>query len=144
MLSAAYWIEHLQLVEHPEGGYYRRTYEGSFSSIYFLMTDTSCSAFHRLQSVEIWNFHIGVPTEIYYIEKEGHLVSHKIGGGDGFQVVVPAQTWLAARVIGKGYSLCGCTVVPKFRFEDFELAKRSELRATYPQHRELIEQLTRS
>lgn len=144
MLSAAYWIDHLQLLQHPEGGYYKRTYEGTFSSIYFLMTAAGFSALHRLQSTEIWNFHVGLPVELYYIEKDGRLVVQKLGGNYGFQAIVPAQTWLAARVSGEGYSLCGCTVIPKFRFEDFELAKRSELTAVYPQHRALIHDLTRS
>jgi len=34
-------------------------------------------------------------------------------------------------------------VAPGFDFEDFEMGKRGELGALYPQHRELIEQLTR-
>ena len=144
MHSANYWIEHLQLIRHPEGGYYKRTYEGAFSSIYFLMTPTSFSAFHRLQSAEVWNFHVGQPLQLYYIQKDGALVSQKLGGTSGFQAVVPPQTWLAAEVMGEGYSLCGCTVIPKFRFQDFELAKRIELTATYPHHRALIQRLTRS
>jgi predicted cupin superfamily sugar epimerase len=38
----------------------------------------------------------------------------------------------------------GCTVAPGFEFDDFELGKRAELVATYPQHRELIHRLTRT
>jgi predicted cupin superfamily sugar epimerase len=34
-------------------------------------------------------------------------------------------------------------VGPGFDFEDFEMGKREELGERYPQHRELIEQLTR-
>lgn len=37
----------------------------------------------------------------------------------------------------------GCTVAPGFDFEDFEMAKREELAAEYPQHREIIQKLTR-
>jgi hypothetical protein len=42
-----------------------------------------------------------------------------------------------------GYTLVGCTVAPGFEFEDFELGNREELIQRYPQHRELIERLTR-
>jgi predicted cupin superfamily sugar epimerase len=34
-------------------------------------------------------------------------------------------------------------VAPGFEFEDFELGSREELIEQYPQHRELIERLTR-
>jgi uncharacterized protein len=35
-------------------------------------------------------------------------------------------------------------VAPGFDFEDFELGRRSDLIGLYPQHRRLIERLTRS
>jgi hypothetical protein len=41
------------------------------------------------------------------------------------------------------FALVGCTVAPGFDFEDFEMGKRAELTTRYPQHRELIERLTR-
>jgi hypothetical protein len=34
-------------------------------------------------------------------------------------------------------------VAPGFEFEDFEMAKREELAAEYPQHRAILERLTR-
>ena len=43
---------------------------------------------------------------------------------------------------GTEFSFVGCTVSPGFEFEDFEMAKRSELLARYPQCREAIERLT--
>ena len=141
---ADYWIEKFNLINHHEGGFYRRIYEDDCSAIYFLLKDNNFSAFHRLRSTEIWNFYAGVPAEIYYIKQDGQLVHQKIGGDYGFQVVVPAYTWLAAKVMKNGYSLFGCTVVPKFRFEDFELAKRDNLTLIYPQHQDLIKCLTRS
>jgi predicted cupin superfamily sugar epimerase len=41
------------------------------------------------------------------------------------------------------WALVGCTVAPGFDFEDFEMAKREELTVQYPQHRNIIERLTR-
>jgi uncharacterized protein len=59
--------------------------------------------------------------------------------------VVKAGSWFASRVKDPTtFALVGCTVAPGFDFEDFELAKRSELQQKYPQHHALIGQLTRS
>lgn len=40
------------------------------------------------------------------------------------------------------YSLVGCTCAPAFHFEDFELAKRTELVSHFPEHEALISLLT--
>jgi predicted cupin superfamily sugar epimerase len=37
----------------------------------------------------------------------------------------------------------GCTVAPGFDFADFEMPARQELVSLYPQHKAIIEQLTR-
>ena len=44
---------------------------------------------------------------------------------------------------GFTWALTGCTVAPGFDFADFEMAKRAELIAQYPQHRNIIQRLTR-
>jgi uncharacterized protein len=41
------------------------------------------------------------------------------------------------------WTLVGCTVAPGFDFADFEMAKREELTPQYPQHRNIIQRLTR-
>lgn len=40
------------------------------------------------------------------------------------------------------YSLVGCTCAPAFQFQDFELAKRSELLSRFPTYEPLITLLT--
>jgi hypothetical protein len=42
------------------------------------------------------------------------------------------------------FALVGCTMAPAFDFADFELAQREELARQFPQHRALIEKLTRT
>jgi predicted cupin superfamily sugar epimerase len=42
-----------------------------------------------------------------------------------------------------GFALVGCTVAPGFDFADFELGVRADLLRRYPQHRSVIERLTR-
>lgn len=164
MKPAEFWIDSLQLLPHPEGGFYKETYraaeklphhalpgrytgERSFSTaIYFLLRSQDRSVFHSIQSDELWHFYAGTTLLIYVFEM-GKLKIHRLGPdpekGDLLQVVVPAGCWFGA-VTEKpeSYSLCGCTVAPGFDFEDFEMATRSSLLKEFPDHREIILALT--
>jgi uncharacterized protein len=165
-LNAQYWIKHLGLSPHPEGGHYSATYKshltiaatalppnfhGSRSAstaIYFLLTGSDFSALHRLASDELWHFYAGNCLVVYAIDPEGKLSELHLGdrpeAGESFQAAMKAGNWFGARLKdGDGFALVGCTVAPGFEFADFESAKRSKLIAAYPQHRKLIEELTR-
>ena len=161
--DAQYWINHLGLSPHPEGGYYRVTYKSDLTiarsalpsryqgdrsastAIYFLLDGRDFSAFHRIASDEVWHFYAGSSLVVYVIDPDGDYSELHLGdGSDEFQAVVKAGCWFASRVKdGAGFALVGCTVAPGFDFADFELAVRPDLVAAYPQHRELIEELTR-
>ena len=164
--SAQYWIEKLNLIAHPEGGYYRETYRAELSipkqglppqftgprlvstAIYFLLEGENFSAFHRLLSDELWHFYAGSPITVHVIEPDGGYSEIRLGSdpdaGEVLQAAVKAGRWFASRVrLPKTFALAGCTVAPGFDFADFELAKRAELVRLYPQHRKLIESLTR-
>lgn len=163
--EARFWIEKLHLQPHPEGGYYRETYraeqrvlgcclhehEGPRSiatAIHFLLPGDQFSALHRLRSDEMWHFYTGSPLTIYIIDPQGTLSQVRLGtkpeNGESFQAVVKAGCWFGATVDDpEGYTLVGCTVSPGFEYEDFELGNRQSLLDRYPQHREIIERLTR-
>jgi uncharacterized protein len=166
MTSASYWVKHLGLLPHPEGGFYKEMYRSdesivqsalpsrfsgsrSFSTaIYFLMTSDHFSAFHRIASDEVWHFYDGDGLSVYCISPDGTLTELKLGRhierGETLQAVVKAGDWFASRVnTNSGYALVGCTVAPGFDFADFELAKRERLCTAFPQHKALIERLTR-
>jgi predicted cupin superfamily sugar epimerase len=161
MINASYWIEKLGLLPHPEGGFYKETYrsEGSIvldnkkvrphsTAIYFLMEAANFSAFHRIQSDELWHFYDGDPLEVFYFDKNGLLIRILLGSnpekGEEMQAVVPAKAWFGSRPCdGSLYSLVGCTVSPGFDFEDFEMAKKNQLLMEYPEHAKIIEELTR-
>jgi predicted cupin superfamily sugar epimerase len=153
-LPAEYWIERLGLKPHPEGGYYAETYRAAqtlpngrpvATQIYFLLEHGNFSALHRLGSDEIWHFYLGDPLTVHLIEPAGSYRSLRLGPDHSFQGVVPAGCWFGATVENPGgYALVGCTVAPGFDFADFELAEREALSRLYPQHRALIERLTRS
>jgi predicted cupin superfamily sugar epimerase len=161
MKTAEYWISRLQLLPHPEGGYYRETYraEGviqppgysgprAFSTgIYFLLRNKDCSHFHRMKSDELWHFYDGSPLALHMIHPDGShqkiAVGTDLDRNETPQAVIPANTWFGARVSEpNSFTLIGCTVAPGFDFADFELARREDLLRLYPNHKELIEQLT--
>ncbi len=161
MKNEAYWIEQLELEKHPEGGYFKETYRAkeevtnrngdnrsASTGIYFLMTPTAFSAFHKIESDEMWHFYEGAALSVYIIKPTGELEILKIGkdieNGEQLQGVVPAGCWFASKVdIPNAYSLVGCTVAPGFDFNDFKLANRKELTQEYPKHAAIIKELTR-
>ena len=137
MNDAQYWIDKLDLEPHIEGGYFKETYRSvenidkhalperfngdhSFcTAIYFLLHSNDFSAFHRIKQDELWHFYMGDP-----------LVTH--------------GSWFGARLKARGsFALVGCTVAPGFDFADLEIAERDVLIKLFPEHQQIIEQLTR-
>jgi len=130
------------------------------TAIYFLLEGENFSAFHRLRSDEMWHFYAGSSLVVHVIEPAGEYSAILLGNdpevGEVFQAVVKAGCWFASEIAQNSHfsqnqgevrhpswALVGCTVAPGFEFEDFEMGKREELVRAYPQHRELIERLTR-
>ncbi|HOV11429.1 MAG TPA: cupin domain-containing protein [Bacteroidales bacterium] len=162
--TADFWIEHLQLQPHPEGGWFREVYRSEetihaeflskryqagrciATSIYFLLKSGQISAFHRLKSDEIWHFYSGSPVRVYIIDPAGNL-SEKILGRDilnneFLQLVIPHGCWFAAEVtVGASYSLIGCNVAPGFDFYDFELGAKAALTACFPAYSQLFDKM---
>lgn len=164
MQSAQFWIDHLQLKAHPEGGFYKETYRApgkiasaalppnfggdrNFSTaIYFLLRSQDRSVFHRIKSDELWHYHAGDTLTIYVLHGRA-LTVHKLGPrvdrGESLQVVIPANSWFGAKVEQPAsYTLSGCTVAPGFDFQDFEIAERKALVDRFPGFEDIIELLT--
>ena len=98
-------------------------------------------------------------------EKDGSVKFTYLGqdlmGNEQTQYTVPPNVWfgsfptkdinvspegLATKAVSRDaeshFSLVGCTCAPAFQFEDFELAKRSELISYFPKYKSLILLLT--
>ena len=167
-LTADRLIETLELLPHPEGGFYRETYRaaetiaagalpGRFggdrchsTAIYFLLRGGQFSALHRLPCDELWHFYLGAPLEIVEITAAGRLAVTRLGAdvaaGQVPQAVIPAGRWFGGRLAEHrqdAFALAGCTVAPGFDFADLEVARRDELIAAHPQHEAIIRALTR-
>ena len=105
-MDANYWIDKLQLSEHPEGGYYKETYKADItvnlqvetrknqqvnqsknkphsisSTIYYMLNGKQVSFFHRLKRAdEMWHFYTGSSMTIYLIEETTRkLLGLKLG-----------------------------------------------------------------
>jgi len=157
-------IAQLDLLPHPEGGYYRETYrsdeqirvhdrygEGATraysTGIYYLLGAQDYSAWHQVQSDEMWHHYAGHPVKIMMLDpKTKHYAETVVGSvlaGHQPQCVVKRGTWFAAHVLHEGndnaFALNGCTVAPGFDFADFTLAKGDVLCAEFPEHHAMIQ-----
>jgi uncharacterized protein len=163
--KAKQYIKQLKLNKHPEGGYFKEVYRSgelilpehlpkrykstrNFStSIYFLLVGKQFSAFHLLQSDELWHYYDGSAVLLYIITEKGELSVKKLGKKKDceLQLIIEKQNWFAAELEDKkSFALFGGTVSPGFEFEDFELGRRDFLIKKFPQHSTLIKRLTKS
>jgi uncharacterized protein len=155
-------IESLQLVPHPEGGFYREIHRASslvkeangstknaYSSIYYLLSGNDFSAWHRIQSNETWFFHLGCDIAIHYFDDQAMLKTVQIGlGSMQFQTTIAANTWFAAKPIDpESFTLISCIVAPAFTFTEFEMGQQQALLdyfGTSEKHINAIRALTRT
>ncbi|WP_090207679.1 cupin domain-containing protein [Yoonia litorea] len=127
-------ITKLDLTPHPEGGYYRQTWEAenegraTGTCIYFLLKAGQASHWHAVDAVEIWHYYSGAPLILSTAPSlEGPAVDHLLGPdleiGQLPQIIVPKDYWQMAATTGD-WTLVGCTVSPGFQFSGFSLAAK--------------------
>jgi len=154
-------VARLGLQPHPEGGYYREVFRSGLqvpfqggsrsagTSIYYLLAQGACSAWHRIDADEAWFFHAGGPLSLHVLSPDGGLVTHRLGdplrhAGAAPQAVVPAGCWFAAELTHPDdFVLVGCAVAPGFEFSGFQLATEQDLAAAVGRHGDWIRRLLR-
>lgn len=164
-MNADDYIAKLGMTQHIEGGAFKEHYRAPMllpqsvlsaqhkgernasTAIYFLLRHGEFSAFHLLASDEVLHFYDGRPLQVYEIDATGamhvHVLGRDLDGGERFALVIPGGSWFALRCeVPGGFSLIGCTVAPGFDFEDFTLDDRAMLLKTFPQHAQLIREMT--
>ena len=138
-------IERLQLVPHPEGGWYRELFRSgtriaarqgersAITTIYYLLERGRFSRWHVVDADEIWHFYAGAPLELLAYDSRARALRRSVLGapdtGHEPVGVIEADVWQAARSLGD-WSLVGCTVAPGFVFEGFRFV------ADLPGHRD--------
>jgi predicted cupin superfamily sugar epimerase len=133
--------EALDLMPHPEGGWFRETWKAPFrceppghggerataTGIYFLLGPGEESVWHVVRSDELWLWHRGGPLELVLAgdgDTPGPAVTTTLVGpaveeGQVPQALVPAGVWQSARPAGDREVLVSCVVSPGFDFADF-------------------------
>lgn len=156
-------VSALQLLPHPEGGFYRETWRSNqtvmvprgastvkrsaLTSIYFLLRTEDHSCLHRIMSDELWHFVQGDPLTVHRIHPDGQVEHSTLGSvaGQNHECVVSAGEWFGATVSPgeHGYALVSCVVAPGFDFQDFEMGEDDDLLRQFPQAADLIRLLSR-
>jgi hypothetical protein len=147
-------IAALGMRPHPEGGHYAEVFRSprhvaptdgrperpGLSTIYFLLQTGERSAWHRLESDEIWLHFEGAPVRLWTFDAPRSEVRSRLLGPLAAdtepQRVVTAGLWQAAEPLGE-YALTGAAVGPGFDFADFRMlaadpAAREALRRSAP------------
>jgi predicted cupin superfamily sugar epimerase len=133
-ISAEEVVASLQLIPHPEGGFYRETFRapsvtvggrGAVTAIYFLLPRGVVSHWHKVDAVEIWLWHAGAPLMLEGAPLSGPVAAVRLGPGLGageeLQHSIPADEWQRAWSLGD-WTLVSCIVAPAFDFAGFEMA----------------------
>ena len=135
---AAELVRTLALAPHPEGGYFAelfrsprtvdprdgRPLRSALTGVWFLLLAGQRSAWHRVDSDEIWLHFEGCDVRLWlYDAATGEIWSELLGPlavERSPQRIVPAGVWQAAEPLGD-YSLTGAAVGPGFDFADFRM-----------------------
>ena len=158
-------VDRLNMIPHPEGGYYRRNWQSLLSgdlkdstqkivfpaktigsSILYLLPSIEVSAWHRVACDEMWHHYSGSPLKIYMLSSQKGFEETVLGSdvlsGQNPQVIIHRNTWFAAETVeDHTWALCGCTLWPAFTYTDFEMADVAKLIDEFPAYREQIEHI---
>lgn len=122
-------VARYRLDPHPEGGWFRRTWESdevgddgrrAGSSILYLLGPRTAGRWHRIDADERWVHAGGGELELRQWPAGATEVAAGVVG-PGRDSVVPSGVWQQA-VTGDSWSLVNCVVVPEFQESGFELA----------------------
>ena len=130
-------IQQLQLIPHPEGGWYRELHRSpekvqrqdgaersALTAILFLLPAGAVSCWHRVIGAdEAWTHIDGATLELFQCQANGTALQRDPLNASNPVQVVPANAWQAARSMGE-YTLVSCCVGPGFDFLDFEMARQ--------------------
>ena len=171
MITPARIIQHLRLQLLPvEGGHFMQSYRAPDGiagealparyagerhllggAIYYLLTDhpDSFSALHKLKTDELYHFYLGDPVMLTLLHADGATQRTTLGpnllAGQHVQFNVRRDVWQGSRLApGGAFALLGTTMAPAFEPSDYTHGERAALQHQYPQHRALIESLTRA
>jgi predicted cupin superfamily sugar epimerase len=134
--------EQLDLQPHPEGGWFRQTWQSAVSfepagypgprsaatAIYFLLHPGEQSRWHVVRSDEMWFWHSGGPLSLRLGGSGADpgaetlvMLGAELSAGQQPQALVLGGVWQCAAPAGQSPVLVSCVVAPGFDFADFRL-----------------------
>jgi len=135
--------EQLDLVRHPEGGWFRETWRSAqtlapdgypgprsaATAIYFLLHPGEESRWHVVRSDELWLWHYGGPLtlrlggsgDVPAARPESLVLGPDVAAGEQPQLLVPGGVWQAAAPAADQPVLVSCVVAPGFDMADFRM-----------------------
>lgn len=159
------YLDKLNMMPHPEGGYYRRNWQSQISgdlkdptgkisfpnrqigsSIIYLLPKEMVCKWHRVKCDEMWHHYHGTALKMYLLTAQKGLETIILGpditAGQLPQFIIPRQTWFAAELAEPlDFALCGCTLWPAFSYTDFEMAELEPLADDFPACKDLISRI---
>ena len=151
-------VQHFGLVQHPEGGWFKRTYSSRKTaflkygnrlcgtSIYYYLCKGERSSLHSLKSDETWYYHFGSPVVLHLFSKgvyDSVILGRNWEDGEVPQYTVMEGTVFGAELSSNRGTLMSCSVCPGFYQDDFHWANQAELLIDFPKHKEIINRLTK-
>ncbi|MCL2533813.1 MAG: cupin domain-containing protein [Nocardiaceae bacterium] len=137
------WARALDLLPHPEGGWYRETWRSDIelpgvalpnmfggarsagTAILFLIEPGQQSQWHTVRGTEIWLYHRGSPLVLELAGDGGapgavstRILGPDVSSGQSPQLVVPPRHWQRVRPVGDDAGLASCILVPGFDYAD--------------------------
>ncbi|MCB9592793.1 MAG: cupin domain-containing protein [Sandaracinaceae bacterium] len=171
MTTAEELVERFSMQENTaEGGYFAEVYTASLllpanfatrqpnqqlpicGSIYYMVTEASFSALHRVSSDMLYHFYAGDPVEVLLLDPSGASPEERrvdfgndLGAGQHPSLVIPGGVWMGSRMKGSGaYAFMGVSMAPAFDPASYEIGAREALTAQFPESAALVAEYTRS
>ena len=163
LVSAEQIIDRFSLEPHPEGGWFRRTYESkevlesphgfrpAGTSILYMLKKGEVSCLHSLDADETWYFHQGAPLRVHLFSQDDYhsiLLGNISDHSDSLaQYTIPAETIFGVTPYEHSkepFSLVSCSVCPGFIDAGFSWPESSALKARFEKYSDLIEKLAPS
>ena len=107
------------------------------SALYFLVTPDAPVRLHRIRNDQLYHYYLGDPLELFLLRDDGEVdrivVGPDLRGGQRVQLLIPGNTFHAARLLGRGRWFLGAStewpgVVPA----DVEIGDIEQLARKYP------------
>ena len=142
--DASYYIEHLNMEQHPEGGHFARSYYSDekmnnfwnktrnlYTTIYFCLKSGEVPIYTDFNQTNCGFSMMEVHSRSTSFSLMVNIQAHKLGlnliKGKSHKSSFQKERYSVRQLIKESFSLVGCMVSPGFDFEDFELFTQEEL-----------------